>query len=74
MYIIHKNEVKEIDFNNPIARQWFDVMFGFHESSLYDIPVVNGVRTFVHKGQEVVVGENIFDIAAVMEEQLEVIL
>ena len=65
MIVKTKNEaVYTFDYSNYSERQEFDNKFGFHESSLEDFPIENGVRTFEHEGEVVIVGDRITDVIA----------
>lgn len=50
------------DFDESMDKEMFDIMFDFHEDSLEDHPVVNGIIEFVDKDNFTVLVSDSFDI------------
>ena len=72
LIVVNTVTVQELDYNDNIARQHFDILFGFEESSLDDIPVKDGVRRFVDQdGDLVVCGNNLANVACVLQENVD---
>lgn len=71
--IDHKSNrvaVCEMDLTNPIVVEEINNLFQFHESSLTDIPIVNGVRKFsdvVDPQTDVVCSDNLYNVLHTVE-------